>query len=335
MKILFLTHLKDDAQAVNDIINDSLLHGLRENHGVDVVDFPGAWYMYKDEINKRSFDISKLWGSGFTYYDNLTNYNSVDRTDIKQKIENNFFDYIIYGSFTRSNIFFEQSLKSKSKIILIDGEDNTNLHFNKNEKIIFFKRELIQTKPNVFPINVTIPKRKITNEINLNPKNILAPLIPHRYKTYIYKKENDYYNMWKDSLFGVTYVHGGWWEAVRYYEMLMNGCIPLILDLKKCPDKTLTKLPKEKLVKIFVDFSWILSQENPFRIYKKKFLNFERISSYLFHLFKKKYDSKKLLEEFPEVNDYRKDLLEHTKKYLTTEHIADYVIKTSEKFYSR
>ena len=50
---------------------------------------------------------------------------------------------------------------------------------------------------------------------------------------------------------------------------------------------------------------------------------------------KKKYDSKKLLEEFPEVNDYRKDLLEHTKKYLTTEHIADYVIKTSEKFYSR
>ena len=141
--------------------------------------------------------------------------------------------------------------------------------------------------------------------------------------------------MWKDSLFGVTYVHGGWWEAVRYYEMLMNGCIPLILDIKNCPDKTLTKLPKEKLVKIFEDFSWILSQENPFRIYKKKFLNFERISSYLYHLFKKKYDSKKLLEEFPEVNNYRKDLLEHTKKYLTTEHIADYVIKTSEKFYSR
>ena len=137
MKILFLTHLKDDAQAVNDIINDSLLHGLRENHGVDVIDYPGAWYMYRDEISKRSFDISKLWGSGFTYYDNLTNYNSIDRTDIKQKIESNFFDYIIYGSFTRSNIFFEESIKSKSKIILIDGEDNTNLHFNKNEKIIF------------------------------------------------------------------------------------------------------------------------------------------------------------------------------------------------------
>ena len=76
----------------------------------------------------------------------------------------------------------------------------------------------------------------------------------------------------------------------------------LILDLKKCPDKTLTKLPKEKLVKIFEDFSWILSQENPFRIYKKKFLNFKRISLSLYHLFKKKYDSKKLLEEL--VNKY-------------------------------
>ena len=85
MKILFLTHLKDDAQAKNDIINDSTLHGLREIYGENVVDYPGAWYMYKDEIARKSFDISKLWGSGFTYYDNLDNYNSIDRTDIKKK----------------------------------------------------------------------------------------------------------------------------------------------------------------------------------------------------------------------------------------------------------
>ena len=335
MKILFLTHLKDDAQAKNDIINDSTLHGLREIYGENVVDYPGAWYMYKDEIARKSFDISKLWGSGFTYYDNLDNYNAIDRTDIKKKIENNFFDYIIYGSFTRSNIFFEESLQSKSKIILIDGEDNTNLHFNKNEKIIFFKRELTEDKANVFPINVTIPKRKITEKLNLKPRNILAPLIPHRYKTYIYQNEIDYYNMWRDSLFGITYVHGGWWEAVRYYEMLMNGCIPLILDLDKCPKNTLTKLPKDQLVKIFKNFSWILNQENPFRIYKKKFLNFERIYSSLRFLFKKKYDTENLLNEFPEINEYRKVLLEHTKKYLTTEHIAEYLISTSENFYSK
>ena len=85
MKILFLTHLKDDAEAKNDIINDSTLHGLREIYGENVVDYPGAWYMYKDEIARKSFDISKLWGSGFTYYDNLDNYNSIDRTDIKKK----------------------------------------------------------------------------------------------------------------------------------------------------------------------------------------------------------------------------------------------------------
>ena len=54
-----------------------------------------------------------------------------------------------------------------------------------------------------------------------------------RVKIKEYKNEKDYYNMWKDSLFGISYVHGGWWEALRYYEMLMNGCIPIILNLEK------------------------------------------------------------------------------------------------------
>ena len=72
------------------------------------------------------------------------NYESIDRSDIQNKIKKNYFDYINYGSITRSNKFFEDSLNSKSKIILIDGEDNTNLYLNKNKKIIFFKRELIK-----------------------------------------------------------------------------------------------------------------------------------------------------------------------------------------------
>ena len=48
-----------------------------------------------------------------------------------------------------------------------------------------------------------------------------------------------------------------------------------------------------------------------------------------------KYDTENLLNEFPEINEYRKELLEHTKKYLTTEHIAEYLISTSENFYSK
>ena len=185
-------------------------------------------------------------------------------------------------------MYFDLAINSKSKIILIDGEDHTNLDFNKNREIIYFKRELIEDKQNVFPINVTIPKSKVINKINLKPKNLLAPLIPHRYKTYIYKRESDYYYMWQDSIFGISYVHGGWWEAVRYYEMLMNGCIPLIPELNKCPKNTLTLLPKDNLINLFNKYSWILNQYFPLNIYKKKFLSLNKLFLYLKNLYKKK-----------------------------------------------
>ena len=146
------------------------------------------------------------------------------------------------------------------KIILIDGEDNTNLDLNKNKKIIFFKRELLKKDGNVFPLNVTIPKKKIINNLNLKPKNLLAPLIPYRYKTYIYKKETDYYDMWQNSLFGVSHAYNNWFESVRYYEMLMNGCIPLILNLKKCPVDTLTQLPKKELFVVCFVFIFSVSR---------------------------------------------------------------------------
>ena len=48
-----------------------LLHGLKETFGNDVIDFPGAWYMYADEIKRKPLGEKKLWGNGFNYYDIL------------------------------------------------------------------------------------------------------------------------------------------------------------------------------------------------------------------------------------------------------------------------
>ena len=157
MKILFITQLKNNGKIFNDIISDSLLLGLRDVYKDDVIDYPGAWYMYQDEIIKRNFDISKLWGSGFTYYNNLDDYNSINRIDILNKIKNNYFEFIIYGSYTRSNLYFDEALKSKSKIILVDGEDHTDTSLNTNKKIIYFKRELVKDERNLFPIIVFYP----------------------------------------------------------------------------------------------------------------------------------------------------------------------------------
>ena len=65
--------------------------GLKNVYGKDVIDYPGALYMFKDEVKKKSFDITNLWAKGFTYYDEFDNYESVDRSDVESKIDNNYF----------------------------------------------------------------------------------------------------------------------------------------------------------------------------------------------------------------------------------------------------
>ena len=91
MKILFITQLSEQflqkSNVINDTVSDMTLHGLKEIYGNDVVDYPGAWYMYKEEVKKRS-KVPNLWGNGLTYYDTFKDYESIDRSDIQNKIKN-------------------------------------------------------------------------------------------------------------------------------------------------------------------------------------------------------------------------------------------------------
>ena len=49
MKIL-LIHSEGNQTHINDFMSDLLLHGLRQLYGSEVIDYPGCWYMYSDEI---------------------------------------------------------------------------------------------------------------------------------------------------------------------------------------------------------------------------------------------------------------------------------------------
>ena len=84
MKIL-LIRSEGNKTHINDFMSDLLLHGLRQLYGSKVIDYPGCWYMYSDEITKNKYDINKIWGKGFTINNTLYNYNSIDRTDIQKK----------------------------------------------------------------------------------------------------------------------------------------------------------------------------------------------------------------------------------------------------------
>jgi len=338
MKILFITQLTENTTIpINNTISDSLLLGLKDIYPTDVVDYPGAWYMDKNEVKKRNYAYKKnFWGNGFTYYDIISDYHQVDRNDILNKVNNNYFNFIIYGAIRWSKKFLNEAISSTSKLIFIDGDDDTTIDTDVLKHGIYFKRELIHNDyKNVFPLNCSIPKKKIIKKINYKPTNLLAPLIPYRNETYIYNSEKDYYNMWKNSIFGISYSPSGWWESVRYYEMLMNGCIPLILDLEKCPSNTLTKLPKKKLINIFNKYSWILNQDFPTKIYKQKFLSSKKFILYFQSLFKKKYNAESFILDFPEINEIREELLEYTRNNITTESTASDVIKVSKNFFHR
>ena len=310
------------------------LHGLREIYGNSVIDYPGVWYMYRDEVKKRNYDISNLWGKGFTLYNLLSNYQQIDRIDIEKKIKANYFDFIVFGSIHKHRLFFNEAINSKSKIIFVDGNDSPFIPEQITGKGVYFKRELISDNiKNVYPINFAIPKEKIVHTINPKPLNILAPLIPGKYSTYIYENEQDYYQSYQNSVFALTYEKLGW-DSLRHYEILMNGCIPLFLNIDKCPEKILTNLPKKLLFEIFIQYSWILNQFFPMRIYKMKFLSTEKFFSYFLNLFKKKYDSMNLINSYPELFEIKKKMIDYTKKNLTTEKIASNMISDTIRYYA-
>ena len=99
MKILYIK-TEDPAispDCYNNFLHDTLLIGLRNNFGNDVIDYPGAWYMYPKEREKKvGNSTEKFWGKLFTLYDSLEKYNSIDREDIKNKIKKNNNNKNIY-----------------------------------------------------------------------------------------------------------------------------------------------------------------------------------------------------------------------------------------------
>ena len=169
--------------------------------------------------------------------------------------------------------------------------------------------------------------------INPKPLNVLAPLIPGKNWSYIYKNEQDYYQSYQNSIFALTYKKVGW-DSLRHYEILMNGCIPLFLNIDKCPEKILINLPKKLLFDIINQYSWILNQFFPTNIYKMKFLSTKKFFLYFLNLFKKKHTSISLINSHPEIIEIKKRMIDYTKKNLTTEKVANNMISDTIRYYT-
>lgn len=325
MKILYLTNDKPRG-VLNDYQCDLLFHGLRSLLGENVIDYPGLWHLYKDESKKRNLNTDQLWGRGFSQTDILDNYKNTDREDILSKINKRYFDLVIYGSARRSLLFFEEVLKSNTKIAFIDGQDLQDIDKDLLRYGLYFKKENIYKNKKIFPIHFAIPESKIIKEPNLNPSNILAPMIPGNKDTYIYENEKEYYKMYQNSIFALT-IKKACWDVFRHYEILANGCIPLFVDVKKVPDLTLTNFPKEKIHNIFKKYEFILDNHHPNKLFKyNKISNFFLFKKYLSYYFKTRFNESSRSLNKEDITHIQNYLLNYTKKNLTTIKLAEYLM---------
>jgi hypothetical protein len=236
MKVLFLASGKQP-----DYMCDMVYHGLKSMPDVEIEELNPPEYMYSSFPNK-----TKLYGKGFTLYCRLPGKPVVISVwEMFSRIKKRYYDLVVYGSIWRYNCFFRlvSGYYQQEKIIAIDGEDHQRIKRFYVNKSRYFKRELKNAIPRIWPINFAIPEEHVVKVVPDKKKEV-AHIIPGKLETYIYADEPSYYQDYRDSVFGVTMKKGGW-DCLRHYEILMNGCIPYFVDLENCPSTTMTDFPKE------------------------------------------------------------------------------------------
>ena len=286
MKILYVTNFKQIGMAsggfISDYQNDLVFYGLRELYGDNVVDSTQIVSLYKEYENR--IPKQHLWGGMTTFW--LIGENNIDRANIEQKIKDQFYDLIIYGSIKRCKDYYDIVSKHypDDKIILIDGNDESELD-PLYKKHLYFKRELVNEHPNLKPITFAIPTPKLAKP-NKNKSQEYATCIPGQPETYVFKEEQPYYEDYQKSYYGVTMKKAGW-DCMRHYEILGNYCMPYFTDLEDCPKDTLSSFPKGLLLEA-----------------KELASNFNQEKYYI------------LLDK----------VFKHTKQHLTTKSLAKYIL---------
>jgi hypothetical protein len=247
MKILYINNFNSV-----DYLNDVIFHGGRKLFGSNCVDSTYAYYMY-DNLDPNTKHC--LYGRGFTVTCNLPIIN-VDRDNISQKISDRFYDLIIYGSIHRDRSYIETVLKSykKNEIVFLDGEDGFELQSNLIGKGIYFKREMIEYnyKLPTLPISFAFPIELIRNTSIV--KEQMVAKFTSAQNGYCFGDQEEYYNEYRKSYFGLTKKKAGW-DCMRHYEIVLSGSVPVMKDLHELPKMTMVHWDRE-LLKMAVELFW-------------------------------------------------------------------------------
>jgi hypothetical protein len=232
-----------------DYQDDCLFIGLRERLGNGLVDLNKRNHSY---LSYPADDAKLLYGKGISVTRVLEDI-TIDRSNIIDKIKLKFYDLIVYGSINRCQDYLSLVLEyyPKNRIIFVDGEDLPSYNnFFLGLGCPYFKREMDGPKNGVMPISFAIPTIKFSPQFH--KYRDIAICDPRNRETYIYNDEESYYEGYKQSRFAITTRKAGW-DCLRHYEIIANGALPLFLDIKSCPNYTLTTFNKELCIKIIND----------------------------------------------------------------------------------
>jgi len=286
MKILYVTNHIDIARASGGFIND---------YQNDLV-FYGLRELFGDDVVDSTQIISL-----YKDYENkihpqhlwggmttfwLIGENNIDRTNIEEKIKDRYYDFIIYGAIKRCKQYYDLVSKVYPADKVILIDGNDEPEVDPLYTKHLYFKRELQQKHSNL---VPITFGMPTSKLTLPSRNKIqdyATCIPGQPETYTFKDEKSYYEDYQRSYYGVTMKKAGW-DAMRHYEILGNYCLPYFVDLEDCPQDTLANLPKDLLL-----------------------------------------EGKKLAENFEESKYYTilDEVFEYTKKNLTTENIANYII---------
>lgn len=262
MKVLFcpLMRGQQHAASAGDYLMDVLFHGLQNTEDVEVVETDYMWHNYKCEKETDPENNKRLWGKGFTTYFlcDPSPYQHQQKLDM---LMNKEFDVVIMSihhtmAHNYSDMFQAMNHFKKfcDKVAIVDGHDQTGVNHEIASKCTYFKRELIpEHEDKALPVSFAYPEEKIyqgdlKSQYKTQAFSSLIPvnqsINPEYMQTYVYETEEDYYRQYQQSHFGLTSCKGGW-DTMRHYEIIGNGCVPLFVDIDKCPNKTLHLFPKE------------------------------------------------------------------------------------------
>jgi len=240
VKILYLSNIKIPPIFLpQDYLCDMVFHGFRALFGPDAVDIARNDSMYSDNPPERR---ATMYGRGFTIWNTLDPNLKIDRTDLKSKLKNKYFDLIVYGQATRCLSYLEEvySHYPNNQVVLLDGEDQPGI----NPLLLrlgspVFKRELRKNITGVFPISFCVPKEKLCNACPQKSQHVARTPT----KSHVFAHEQEYYAEYRKSYFGLTHKKGGW-DCCRHYEIIMNRCVPFFAGIQDIPALTMTHFPR-------------------------------------------------------------------------------------------